>query len=55
MKEHYYKGNKIIEYCSNDFIGFYFNSNHDILQTRGHSLEEVQQNLDKYDQRSKVS
>lgn len=51
MTEHYYKGNKIIEYSPNDFVGFYFNKDYDILQVRGNSLEDTQKQLDKYDQR----
>ena len=54
MKEYYYKGNKIVEYSSNDFVGFYFNEDEDIEQVNGKSLKDVQRKLDKYDQRSKM-
>jgi hypothetical protein len=49
MKKHYYRGNKIIEYCTNDFVGFYFNEDMDIMTTRGNSLEQVKRDLDRYD------
>ena len=49
MKEHYYKGNKIVEYHPDDFVGFYFNEDLDILTVRGTSLKQVQKELDIYD------
>ena len=49
MTEHYYKGNKIVEYCPNDFVGFYFNEDLDILTVRGTSLKQVQKELDIFD------
>ena len=50
VHEYEYKGNKIVKYAPNDYIGFYFanpDDQDDIHQVRGTSLKEVQKKLDK--------
>ena len=45
MKTHIYKGNKIVEYASNDFIAYYF-ADGDIQSKFFESLELAQKYLD---------
>lgn len=49
MKEHIYKGNKIVEYAPNDFIAYYFANGDvdgDIQSKFFESLELAQEYLD---------
>lgn len=48
-REYEYKGDKIVEYAANDFVGFYLNAN-DEVNTTYHckTLNEAQKALDKY-------
>ena len=48
-REYAYKGDKIVEYAANDFVGFYLNAV-DEVDTTYHckTLNEAQKALDKY-------
>ena len=47
-REYVYKDNKIVEYASNDFVGFYYNADGEIESVKGKTIDEVCKELDKY-------
>ena len=48
-KEHFYKEDLIVEYATNDFVGFYLNADDEVEETRHcETLVGAQSELDKY-------
>ena len=50
MEELEYKGDKIVKYGENDYIGYYLNADDEVNCVQGKTFEEVCSRLDTYNE-----
>lgn len=50
MEELEYKGDKIVKYGENDYIGYYLNADDDVNCVQGKTFEKVCSRLDTYNE-----
>lgn len=47
-KEYEYFGNKIVQYGYNNYVGYVYNADGDIIQIKGDSLSDVKEKINKF-------